>query len=458
MAKVTYIEPRINYFNHKKIKAFQKRKVAAYARVSTDSSEQLTSYAAQVDYYKKYILQHPEWEYAGIYADEGISGLKTSDRTAFSKMIEDAKSGKIDLILTKSVSRFARNTVDSLVNIRLLKDCGTEVYFEKENIWSFDEKGEVLLTIMASIAQEESRSISENVAWGQRKRFADGKFSIAYSNFLGYDRGPDGKLVVNKEDAKTVRVIYRMNLMGYSENRICKTLQSRGILTPGGVKKWYASVIKSILTNEKYKGDALLQKSFTVDFLSKRHKRNEGELPMYYIENSHEGIIIPEEWDLTHEELARRRDTSKSFSSINEFSFRIVCANCGGYYGPKVFHSNDPRYRRVVWRCNDRYKGSEVCRNPNTTEEIIKSKFREAYNLYCGDRSVLTEDAILMRSLLFGNEHATDIDQYISSIRAKLYLIDEWDPRLFRELVDKVIVNQNESLTFCFRTGKEITI
>ena len=197
-------------------------------------------------------------------------------------MVEDALTGKIGLILTKSVSRFARNTVDSLTTIRKLKEHGTEVYFEKENIWTFDSKGELLISIMSSLAQEESRSISENVTWGHRKRMVNGKVYVAFSTFLSYDRGPDGNLVVNKEQAKIVRLIYRSFMEGMSYVAICRMLEERGIVTPGGKKKWNESTVLSILTNEKYKGDALLQKTFTVDFLSKKAKLNEGEVPQNY--------------------------------------------------------------------------------------------------------------------------------------------------------------------------------
>lgn len=247
-----------------------KRKVAGYARVSTDSDEQLTSYAAQVDYYTNYINRNPEWQFVEVYTDEGISALNTRHREDFNRMIADAPSGKIDLIITKSVSRFARNTVDSLSAIRKLKDHGTEVYFEKEGIWTFDSKGELLITIMSSLAQEESRSISENVTWGQHKRFADGKVTMPYGQFLGYRKGKNGKPEIDPAEAETVRSIYRMFVDGKTVNAIAKTLTEKGVPTPRGKKVWRDTTVESILTNEKYKGDAILQKSFTVDFLSKK--------------------------------------------------------------------------------------------------------------------------------------------------------------------------------------------
>ena len=218
-----------------------------------------------------YIIYHVE------YPDEGITGTNTKKREQFRQMVADALDGKIDLIITKSVSRFARNTVDSLTTIRKLKEHNVEVYFEKENIWIFDSKGELLLTIMSSLAQEESRSISENCTWGQRKRFADGKVTVPFKRFLGYDMGSDHNLVVNPEQAKLVKRIYGMFLQGQSPFQIAWTLTEEGIPSPGGKDHWNPSNIKSILTNEKYKGDALLQKSFTVDFLTKKKKTNEGE-------------------------------------------------------------------------------------------------------------------------------------------------------------------------------------
>lgn len=261
MAKVvTKIESTINPFTKLPQGSLIKRRVAAYARVSTDNEEQLTSYEAQVDYYTKYIERRPDWSFAGIYTDEGISGTNTKRREGFKRMIDDAMNGKIDLIITKSISRFARNTVDSLVNIRKLKEHNVECYFEKENIYTFNSKGELLITIMSSLAQEESRSISQNVTWGQRKRFADGKVSMPYKAFLGYEKGENGDIVINDEEAKVVRRIYYQFLKGDSLGKISADLINDGILTPRGKTNWTKSTLLSILKNEKYKGDALLQK------------------------------------------------------------------------------------------------------------------------------------------------------------------------------------------------------
>ena len=294
MAKaVTIIPATKNIFTALPTVLLSKRRVGAYARVSTDSDEQFTSYEAQVDYYTRYIQSREDWEFVKVYTDEGITGTNTKRRDGFNQMVQDALDGKIDLIVTKSVSRFARNTVDSLVTVRKLKEHGVEVYFEKENIFTFDGKGELLITIMSSLAQEESRSISENVTWGHRKRFADGKVTIAYKHFLGYEKGEDGKPKVNEEEAKVVRLIYKLFLEGKTSTGICRYLEHLGIRSPGGRSKWSESTVTSILQNEKYKGDALLQKTFTVDFLTKKTKVNEGEVPQYYVENNHEAIITP---------------------------------------------------------------------------------------------------------------------------------------------------------------------
>ena len=284
---VTIIPATIHPLTHLSVGTMEKRRVAAYARVSTDSEEQLTSYEAQVDYYTRYIQSKSDWKFVGVYTDEGISAVNTKRREGFNRMVADALDGKIDLIVTKSVSRFARNTVDSLSTIRKLKAAGCECYFEKENIYTFDGKGELLLTIMSSLAQEESRSISENVTWGQRKSFSDGKVHLPYKRFLGYEKGADGRPAVVEEEAAVVRLIYRLFLEGRTQAGICKHLESLGILSPSGKKTWTKTTVTSILTNEKYKGDALLQKKFTVDFLEKKMKVNQGEVPQYYVENSH---------------------------------------------------------------------------------------------------------------------------------------------------------------------------
>lgn len=253
-------------------------------------------------------------------------------------MVEDALAGKIDLIVTKSVSRFARNTVDSLTTVRELKEKGVEIYFEKENIWTLDSKGELLITIMSSLAQEESRSISENTTWGKRKQFADGRASIGFKHFLGYDKGPNGEFIINEEQAVTVRYIYKRYLEGFSTYKIACELTEMGVPTPAGKKKWHPSSVMSILKNEKYKGDALLQKTFTKDFLTHQSVVNNGEVPQYYVEGHHEGIVTADQFETVQAEILRREGMQK-YSGVGLFSSIIKCGEC----------CRGVRCRYVVW-------------------------------------------------------------------------------------------------------------
>ena len=367
-----------------------KLRIAAYARVSTDHEEQQTSYEAQVDYYTRYITGNPEWEFAGMYADEGISATSTAKRDGFKRMINDALEGKFDRILTKSVSRFARNTVDSLTTIRKLKEKGIGVTFEKENIDTLDSKGELLITLMSSLAQEESRSISENTTWGQRKRFADGKVTMPFSRFLGYDRGEDGEPVINEGEAQTVRLIYSRFLDGMSISAIARRLTQQGVPSPGGGQKWQSTTIESILTNEKYRGDALLQKTFTVDFLTKKMKKNEGEVQSFYVKGSHPAIVSDEMFELAQSELRRRRESGRRICSGSVFASKLVCGECGGLFGSKVWNSNN-KYRKVVWQCNNKYGGkgkpdgeltqhAARCTAPHLNDEQIQQAFLSMIN------------------------------------------------------------------------------
>lgn len=347
----------------------------------------------------RYALQgRADWALAGIYTDEGISGTSTRRREGFQTMIADALAGRIDLVVTKSVSRFARNTVDSLTTVRALKEAGVEVFFEKENIWTFDSKGELLITIMSSLAQEESRSISENVTWGHRKRFADGKVMVPYSSLLGFKKGEDGGLVVDQAQAKVVRRIYSGYLSGHSMARIARELTGDGIPTPRGKRTWTTTTIRSILTNEKYKGDALLQKKFTTDFLTKKTKVNEGEVPQYYVTGNHQAIIDPSVWEEVQTEMTRRKHPS--VRTDHPFAAHIRCGQCGGWFGRKTWHSTS-KYARHIWRCNNKYEGNKTgCTTPHVYEAQIEEAFVAALadklqQLPVGDAMLATVDAAL---------------------------------------------------------------
>ena len=392
---VTVIPPRTRVLPGMPTLSVRPRRVAAYARVSTNSEEQLTSYEAQVKHYTEYIKsrEHTDnWQFVDVYTDRGITGTSTAKREGFNRMMQEALAGKIDLIITKSVSRFARNTVDTLTAIRRLKEHGVEVYFEEQNIYTLDGKGELLLTIMSSIAQEESRNISENVTWGIRKRFADGKVCMPYKRFMGYRRGDDGVPEIVEAEADIVRGIFRRFLEGATSTMIAKELNGAGIPCPARksqlgedetgtekdkrkIARWSPSTVESILTNEKYKGDAILQKTYCTDYIQKTFVENDGsEIPKYYAQNSHPAIISSEVFDLAQMELEWRKSLNGSYSGKSCFASRVVCGDCGAFYGSKVWHSTDA-YRRVIWRCNNKYGGDVKCSTPHVTQEELEKAF-----------------------------------------------------------------------------------
>lgn len=368
--KITAIPATRALYTLAPIDTVVRKKVAAYARVSTDEEEQQNSYESQIRYYSEFIQKHPDWDFVKVYADEGISGTRTAGRDGFNSMISDALAGRIDLIITKSVSRFARNTVDSLSIIRQLKERGVEVYFEKENIYTMDSKGELLLTIMSSLAQEESRSISENVTWGKRRAAAEGKFNVAYSHFLGYDKG----MKINEEQAVIVRRIYQEFLEGKSPNRIADGLTADGIPTPYGKKIWAMSTVISILSNVKYKGDVHIQKTFTTNFLTHKSKINEGEVPQYYITGNHEAIIAPEVFDRVQMELAARKNDGRKHFTPHTFSGFIFCGDCGGLYNNKAVKGNIP------WRCRNKWQHLTQCQTHQITTRALENAFVTVFN------------------------------------------------------------------------------
>ena len=358
----------------------KKINVAAYCRVSTDQEEQLSSYENQVNYYRDYISKHEDYELVDIYADEGISATNTKKRDAFNRLIQDCRAGKVDSILVKSISRFARNTLDCIKYVRELKELGVGVTFEKENIDSLDSKGEVLLTILSSLAQDESRSISENATWGIRKKFERGEVRVNTTKFMGYDKDENGRLIINPGQAETVKFIYEKFLEGYSPESIAKYLNDNEIPGWTGKANWYPSAIQKMLQNEKYKGDALLQKTFTVDFLTKKRVQNDGQVNQYYVENSHEAIIDKDTWELVQLELARRKDFREEHqlkayiiqNDDNPFTTKVFCKACGSAFGRKNWTTS--RGKRKVWQCNNRYrvKGQIGCQNNHIDEETLE--------------------------------------------------------------------------------------
>lgn len=417
-------------------------RVAAYARVSTDNKEQETSLAAQTDYYKKKIMEHPGWEFVKIYVDDGISGLSTHRREGFKCMIEDCLAGHIDLVLTKSISRFARNTVDTVTTIRKLKEKGVSVYFEKENIFTTDSKGEFLLTIMSSLAQEESRSISENVTWSYRKRIADGKVSIAYSTFLGYDKGPEKfTMIVNEEQAIVIRRIYRMFLQGYSSYAIACVLTADNVPAPCGGDIWHSDTVRSILSNEKYKGDALLQKTFTVDYLQKKIKKNEGELPQYYVEGDHEPIISPWLFDYVQKRLDMRLELNNNhYSGMTLFSSKLICGKCGSIYGPKPWHSTT--YNHLVWQCRRRHSQSQKCLAYNVYDKLLHYSVHDiAMDVVCKrDIQQAVADAVLP---LLPNDRRRKVKRWLRGFRLRDIWKLQSDEDDIALIINKIVVMED---------------
>ena len=401
MANVTFIPAKHKIGNNVSGDEVTKLRVAAYCRVSTDSDEQETSYDAQVSHYTEYIQQNPQWTLAGIFADDGISGTNTKKRDEFNRMIDECMAGNIDMIITKSISRFARNTLDCLQYIRQLKDKNIPVYFEKESINTMDAKGEVLITIMASLAQQESQSLSQNVKLGLQYRYQQGKVTVNCNRFLGYTKGNDGKLVIDPEQSEVVKRIYREYLEGSSMDKISAGLEADGILTGAGKEKWHTSTINKILRNEKYMGDALLQKTYTTDFLTKKRIRNNGTVPQYYVEDDHEAIIPKELFMQVQEELVRRRVVHKSpsgkkrtYSCNHCFAQIIVCGECGELY--RRVHWNNHGCKSIVWRCISRLEPTAAdmnCTNRTVNELLLQEIMVKAFN------QILTERDIFLKTL-----------------------------------------------------------
>lgn len=359
----------------KRLALSERKRVAAYARVSTSSDEQLNSIDAQKSYYKEYIRKHKNWIYVGLFADEGISGLSHFKRTEFNRMIADAESGCIDMIITKSISRFARNTVDTLTYIRRLKGKGVAVYFEKEDINTLDAKGEFLITLLSSMAQEESRSISENVKWGIRKRMADGIFHLPYSRFLGYEKR-ESTLAIVPGEATTIRYIYYLFLAGKTAKYIASFLTESNITTPSGLNSWHPSAVMSILRNEKYCGNALLQKTYITDFLTKKAKKNLGELPQYFVENDHEGIIDVDVWNEVQSMIDNR---DRTYSGYSVFSHKLVCSVCGGTFIRRTrYYKSQPEAPVIFYNCRNKFNKSCKCKNVIIHETDLNSIFHEA--------------------------------------------------------------------------------
>lgn len=393
---VNTAEPQVicipaNVEQAKSVASHRQKRVAAYCRVSTDQEEQLTSYEAQCAYYTEKIMTNPEWSLAGIFADEGITGTSTKKRERFKKMISLCRRGKIDMVLTKSISRFARNTVDCLAYIRELKELGIPVIFEKENINTMTTDSEIVITMLGGFAQAESESISQNVRWGLRQSFKQGKVTFQYKRMYGYERGEDDQPRVIPEQAVVIRRVFETYLAGSSVRDIKMTLEAEGIPAAGGKPAWSVSALQNLLRNEKYTGDALLQKTYIENCISKKMKKNNGELPKYLVKNHHEAIITHDLFERVQVEIARRagkrRVSGKDgqmeqsrYSGRYALTELLICGHCGSPYKRVTWTVGGQK--RIVWRCSSRLSyGKKYCsESPTIPEEALHAAILSALN------------------------------------------------------------------------------
>ena len=445
--KKVAVIPAQNIYNKGIRPEFKVLRVAAYCRVSTKLEQQEGSYEAQISYYTEKIKSNLNWQLAGIYADDGISATNMKKRDDFNAMIDDCMAGKIDMIITKSVSRFARNTVDSLETIRKLKEKNIAILFEKEGVNTLEGSGELLITILSSQAQEESRNISENTRWGITRRFENGIIAVNHKKFMGYTKDKkSGELVIVPEQAEIVRRIFRMYLEGSSILEITRALEADKIKTVTGKDTWHPGVIEKMLSNEKYMGDALLQKTYTVDFLTKKRVKNEGIIPQYYIEDNHEAIIPKEIFYKVQEEKTRRANLNKAavtrkanklkkekskYSSKYALTEILVCAECGHPYRRQVWSKYGQK--SAVWRCENRLKNGTKgsCKNsPTLKEEPLHNAIMMAINSVVENKGkfigAFRENVIRVIGDYSTKGVSTDFDEKIESLQKEmLSLIEE---------------------------------
>ena len=426
-----------------------KQRVAAYCRVSTNNKEQINSYEAQKVYYTQKIEENPDWELAGIFADRGLSGTSLKKRDNFNKMIAACKRGRIDTILTKSLSRFARNTVDCLETVRMLRARGIGVIFEKENINTLTESNEFLITLFSGFAQAESESLSGNIARGKMMSMQAGNVPFQYKKLLGYREGEDGKPEIDPEEAKTVRRIYRRYLEGCSLSQIQRELEADHVPTAQGIQRWSYQVIHNILTNERYIGDALLGKTYVLDCISKEVRKNNGERPQYYVENNHPAII-PREWfQRVKEEMTRRASKRKvmqrhgktelgKYSAKYALSELLVCGECGTPYKRCTWARNGKK--RIVWRCVSRLEfGTKYCHSsPTLDEEKLHQAILEALNEFVQADSEVKEDMLNFTRLVWAGQEVDGA----SLISLKQRLGDITTEQAL--LLDRVLENMND--------------
>ncbi len=407
----------------------RKLKVCAYARVSTDLEEQANSYQTQISEFTKTIEANDEWEFVKMYSDEGISGTYLNKRTGFLEMIQDARDGKIDMILTKSLSRFARNTVDSLTIIREMRDRNVEIYFEKENIYASNRSIDFIITVYSSIAQEESRNTSTNIKWAYKKRFQRGEVHMNWNAFLGFDKTENGEIVINEDEAFTIKIIYNLYLADKTYREIKEFLEKLQRPTSRGSTKWSTSTIMAILTNEKYCGDVYMQKTFTADYLTHKAVKNTGQTEKYYIADHHPAIIPRETWNLVQELKKRKANVFYSDNNTkatkHHLSGKVYCFNCRKTLQRSSFRINKTLGTyRIVLTCKKRTRdttSSLKCNAKPIDNDSLEFAISEAMGKYLTDDKDLSEELLKLLSTV---EKNTDLDDLINDSDVKIIEIE----------------------------------
>ena len=434
-------DPKLNINYAERDKNLHKR-VGAYCRVSTDSDEQINSYDQQVEEWTRRLTENPNYTLIKIYTDRGISGTSEKNRTGFQEMMNDAKAGKLDMLFTKSISRFARNTALTLESIKKLKEWGVEVWFDNENMSSWDPKSEAMFAIMSTMAQEESRHISENVRWTFQKKMQEGYDFLTTTRFLGYDRDPEtGGLKINEEEAEAVRLIFDMYTAGYGPSAICRECEKRHYKTGAGKDKWIQSTIQGILRNEKYKGDLMLQKTVTLSYLDHKKVDNKGQARKYYIENNHPPIVTREQWDLAQKIIAKRRnltygpdkDPSK-YNSRHPMSGRIICVHCGNRFTRRQWVNGGDGFR-YMYQCENyvHAEPGERCQAKPISELVLNTATCEIINKLCNGAN----DNAFKKILKHINDCLSRID-YSQKIKDKIIERDKLDAELTFYLQQKM--------------------
>lgn len=412
----------------------KKKRVAAYCRVSTALEEQQGSYDLQQTYYEKMIKDNPNWEFAGIYGDEGKSGTSLKGRTGFLEMMDDVRAGKIDCIIAKATSRFGRNTIDFNTVMIELESYGVEVLFESEGILTSGKHDRMMLQILGVVNEHYSSTLSDNIRWSKERNMRSGKVTICYKTFLGYKKGADGNPEIVEEEAETVRLIYKLFLEGKSYTFIAKHLNELCIPTPAGKTEWHGNIVKSILVNEKYTGDVLLQKTYTANYLDKKSRKNNGERPQVLVENNHPAIIDKPTFARAQELVKARKDKRNSGTAKDPFVGRVICNDCGGIYGHKTWNSRG-RIKYKMWICNNKYTDDTAyadnkCKSANLRQEWLEQGYLYTINQLLPRRSQIMGRYGRKLARIEARLQSGDIDKEIQRLTAESQELDKQTEQL----------------------------